>query len=797
MSKTITVSVLPNITFYSGREAEEAASAVENRLYGTQTSYFGELSLTRDNNSYWSLMPSNIFGENPTKYNNIGDIVNSTISYMSKFKDNQVDISVDKNILTFNYNYEDDLNSDFNNTYIIPSQKLIELLLNVNDMRFNKLNYYKDNIELKEITYAHKKYPYNPEGTKYTVTENDNVIEYDFSRQFVDYNYMETSYDVAYIGSYMRAITLADGTISYVPTGMTYTGFNTYYSYLISNINRFDDRMEAFFENNTNSIVEEYGDLKTYFISELDSILTLNLNTYSLNNKNLYAYFNFNSKYNNWFNNIISFDINTNDIQENDTLVKIQPLKEDYFNVNIYTDKICGDDKLCDDLTSFNINDVNNLEEVQKFDIVNPSNIKGLDFTSISSKLKKVNLINKYDKKINATTTANTNWIIENKNISNLEFIRVGNLESESNIEEIYGISNIKSLKEIDIVNCKKIKKDFSLSKLENLKIFNAVGSSIKSFIPKQNLDFEYISLPNELNTLSLKNIKIDEFNYTPNAKLINVTLNNVSGEGLNVQSFMKTWLDALDSTKVEGKEISILKDGIVNNTNLVGINFKNYKVSDLLKFKYIGLNEFSGNISIVGDNNHDLNRQEYLKLRNVFGDEIMEAGKYTSNSKPIKFEYTLDPKAFSKKAYFYYKDRLNVNGEIIDYVMPVNDEEGRLLELEFNMNDNIGGQSLLDLFDNTNLLRFTKNKEKFAYEINLPSKIFTDNDETTSLTKNLLPGDVLLYKGNKLLLVINTPQNNVYNYVKIGRFVFSHNSSNEIYISFEPLVIVDGIIQQ
>ena len=53
MSKTITVSVLPNITFYSGREAEEAASAVENRLYGTQTSYFGELSLTRDNNSYW------------------------------------------------------------------------------------------------------------------------------------------------------------------------------------------------------------------------------------------------------------------------------------------------------------------------------------------------------------------------------------------------------------------------------------------------------------------------------------------------------------------------------------------------------------------------------------------------------------------------------------------------------------------------------------------------------------------------------------------------------------------------
>lgn len=796
MNKTITVSVLPNITFYSGVDAEDAGYAVENRLYGTQTSYFGELSLTKDNNSYWSYMPSNIFGENPTKYDNIGDIINTTISYMGKFKNNQVDIKVEKNILTFNYNYEDDLNSDFDNTYIIPSQKLVELLLNVNDMRFNKLNYYKDNIELKEITYAHKKYPYRGENTKYTVTENNIVKEYDFSNQFVDYNYMETSYDVAYIGSYMRTIILADGTISYVPTGQTYTGFNTYYTYSISDINKFSERMDAFFENKTTSVSEEYGDLKTYFISELDNVLTLNLNTYSLGGKNLYAYFNFNSKYNNWYNNIISFDVDTNGLQTNDELVKINPVTSNYFNVNIFTNKVCGDDQLCEEITSFNIGNVENLEEVQKFDIVNPANIKGLDFTSIAEHIKNINLINNYDKKINVSTIANTNWMIENKNISNLEYLRIGTLLKNCPIEEIYGISTIKSLQEIDIVNCNHLKKDFSLAKLENLKKFDAIGSNIKTFVPKQNLTLEYVSLPETINTISLKNIQIDTFEYTPNANLVNVTFNNVSGNGLNIQNFVKTWIDALDNTLVEGKEISVLKDGIVNNTNLVGINFTDYKVNDLLKFKYIGLNNFSGNISIVGEESNNINRKEYLQLRNTFGDEIMECGKYITNTKPIKFMYTLDPKAFSKPAYFYYKDKININGELIDYVMPINDDFGNLAELEFNMADNIGGQSLLDLFDSIDMLTFRKNKDKFAYEVDLPNKIFTDNDDTTSLTKNLLPGDVLLYKGNKLLLVINTPANNVYNYVKIGRFVFSHNISDEIYISFSPLVITDGKIQ-
>lgn len=792
---TITVSLLPNISFYSGEYAEEAASAVENRQYGTEISYFGELSLTSDNNSYWSLKKSNIFGENPVNYSNIGDIINSTISYMSKFKNNKVDIQVDKNILTFNYKFEEDLDSEFNNTYIVPSQKLVDLLLNVNDMRFNKLKYYKDNIELKGITYAHKKYPYNEPGTKYTVIEDNNIVEYDFSNEFVDYNYIETSYEVAYTGYIMRPITQADGTISYVQTDVTYTGFNTYYDYKIYDINRFDSRMYSFFENNTQNMEEEYGDLKTYFISELDTVLTLNMNTYSIGSKNLYAYFNFTSNYNNWFNNIITFDVDTASLNINDTLAKIDPLNENYFNVGINTNKVCGNDIKTDEISEFKIQNTENLEEIQTFDIVNPSNIKGLDLSDITDKLKKVNLINKYDKKLNVNTTTNTNWMIEGE--LNLEYIKLGNPDLSSNVEEIYGISNITTLKEIDILNCDKLKKDFTISKMANLEKFNAAGSNIKNFIPRKNNHFSYISLPSTINTLTLNNNEIDEFNYEVSSELINLSLYNVTGEGMNVQSFVKDWIDILDNTEVEGKNISMLKDGIITNTNLVGINFENYKVNDLLKFKYIGLNNFSGNISIIGNNSSNINRKEYLQLRNVFGDEIMETGKYTSNSQPIKFEYTLDPDAFNKKAYFYYKTQIDVNGEMINYIMPEYDDEGHDKEFTFIMQDNIGGQSLLDYFDTVDMITFTKNKGKFGYEVELPNKIFTDNDDKSSLTKTPIAGDVLIYKGNKLILVINTPQNNVYNYVKVGRFIFSHNTSDEIIIGFNKLNIVNGEIRQ
>lgn len=774
--ENITVSVLPNITFYSGSEARTAGQAVENRQYGTETTYFGELCLSRDYNSYWNGQGLGVstFGENPTNYSNIGDIINSTITYMNKFKMNDIDIKVDKNILTFEYNLEEDLYGNLNNTITIPSSVLQELLLNINDMRFNKLNYYKGNLELKEVSYMHKKYPYQKEGTIFNISTDNNGEEsieyYDFSRQFVDFKYSEIEHEISYTSYIMREVEREDGTIAYIPTSQSYTGIRYEYSYQLSDINYLEPRITSFFEDNTNRLIENKGDLSTYYISDLDSVITLNLNTTSLGSKNLYAYFNFNSKYNNWFSNSILFNINIEGIEENQDILKITPNKEDYFGLNT---TISNNDIKTGEEIIFKAINIDELTNETNFNIVNPSNIKKIDFTLLNGKVQNIDLINQYSKKLNVYETGNTNWIIENG--LSLESLKLGSTEITNNsLQNLKGINSITTLKELDITNCSNLSKNIQINKLSELEIFKAKGSNITSFVPKKGLTFNTITLPSTINTLVLKNISTTEFDYTPNENLINLTLEDVSG--IDTQSLVMNWVNKLDET-------SVLYDGIITNTNLKGINWSNYPVQDILKLRYLGLNKFEGNISIKGSSlNNTLTRKEYLQLRNVFGDEIMECGKYTTNSKPIKFNYNLDPNAYRKDAFFYYFDDILINGEVISTRIKNTDRD-----YEFNILDTIGGASLLDYFDTHDSIEFTKNKEGFGFESTLEKSIYTDNNERSSQTKNLSAGDVVLYKGNKLILVFRNIST-VYNYNKVGTFLFTVTNSNRIIISFRDL---------
>lgn len=769
---TITVSNLPNINFYTGQDARFGGESVENRRYGAHSDYYGDLGLSSANNSYWNGISNSTFSENPTNYYNIGDIINATISYMNKFKNNNVDINVNKNILTFNYKYETDLNSDFNNTSIIPASQLIDLLLNVNDMTFNKRHYYGNNIELKEVSYARKKYPYNGPNTILTVNDESSETgfkTYDFSKQFVDYKYSVLSYDEQYTRSYMEPYVLADGTIAYRDTGMTYIETQTFYSYEINDINELNNRINTFFDNNTERVDNKYKKLKSYYISDLDTVLTLTLNTYSLSQKNLYAYFNFSNIYDNWFDNSIAFTMNTNNINLNDKLLSIEPKTESWFNIITNEhDMPCGKDIQIDSLYNFKIINKSILEENQIFKIINPSNIKTLDLSENTNKITNINLINNYNKKIDVHNVKNTNWISEGE--INLENLIIGNNEIESNVENIFGINNLITLKKIDITNCNNLRKDFSISKLTQLEEFKAKGSNIKIFIPHANNEFNTITLPDTLKTLILKNNTINNFDYEPTGNLINLTLENIQGEGINVQTFIETWINALENTQLNN--IDVLHAGIIQNTNLVGINFENFDVNTLLKFKYLGLNKFEGIIGIKGDY---LTRKEYLALRNEFGDEIMETGKYTSNSKPIKFEYILDPNAYKKKLYLYYEDNNYGWFEEIFNESPIHTA---------NIIDNTGGNSLLDYFETIDRLDLTMNDGGFGYEVQLSRKIYTDNNDKSSLTKKLNVGDIVLYKGNKLIFVTKQ-KDSVYNYIKLGTLSFSQRAAENIIISF------------
>ena len=773
----ITVSKLPNITFYTGEYAEEAASALENRRYGEYVEEFGTLSKTNDNSSYWSNFKTNMFNETPIEYSNVGNIIDTTISYMNKFKNNNIDISTYKNVITINYNYEDDLESNYDNTYIKPFQEIMDLMLNTNEMTFNKSNYYNNNVELSDITYLNKVYPYNRPGTIYNVFDDeDNLVSYDFSHQFVNYKYSEIAYETTYTA--YRYITREEvdqnGNISYVyiQTNVTYQATAIEYTYKLTDINKFSDKMYLYFKNNSDKLDDEKGELKKYFLDELDTRLLLTLNTYSLGKKNLFAYINFNSINNNWFNNVIKFKMNTENLQNNDGLLTIRPIEDSIFNINInQIEKPCGEDfQLDEDIAHefrlININDLN--EEEQEFTILNPSKINTLDFSNSTDKLKSIDFISEYEKKLNVFNNEKTNWLKENN--CNIQKLIIGNEEKISSIEILKGISELNTLQKIDITNCSNLRNNFSLRNFNNLNYFYANGSSLKSFVPKTGIELFEVSLPESIKTITLKNNTLHKLNYTPNYKLLNVTFENVQEDEnsneeniFNSESFIKTWLEDLSSEEhaIPSQEnsqqlIPILYTGLINNTNLTGINWKNFEVDNLIKLSYVGLNKFSGNINIKGSlENNNLTRKEYINIKNIYSDQL--------ESNQISFTYILDPNAYKKEVEIYIPRKNNETNEV-EYVRYTTDT---LQTLQCTINDTLTGNSFLDFIEENDTIEVNLNSDNTAFEIELNQRL---NTESTSNYKNPRQYDIVIYKGNKLMFITRTLTNNeISNFIKVG----------------------------
>lgn len=807
MGKTLTVSALPTITFYTGEYSENAANAIENRDYGYYIPELGYLSQSFDYNSYWSNKRSDtIFSETPVKYNNIGDIIQSAISYMDKFKNNQIDINVDTNIIEFNFDYEKDLNSEFNNTYIIPASQLYSLLVNCNEMTFNKQNYYRKQNEINDVTFSHKSFPYNKPQTVFIVDDEENPgnqITYDFSNEYVNYNYTVQAYD--YPG------------IDYVYDengnpieGSAYEITLVGYSYFVKNIDYLEPRFNKYFNDNSDNLINNIpdGDTKdiAYSISDLNTVVNLSLNTLSLGRKNLLAYINFTSKYNDWYNKTIQFE--TIEKLEKDDIISITPANENYFNVVINKEKIFGQDIESNEKIDFILNEsIENDEEI--FDIVNATNIKEIDLSNISNKISKVDLLHNYDKKINANKTISSSWINETDNIL-LESLNVSN-ENESNIIDINGITQFKNLKTLNITNCNKLFKEFSLHKLTNLKNFYANGSVRKTFIPAKGQSFENISLPNtSLNTLILRNNTIQNFDYTPNANLVNLTFENtIINNDFSLQTFVNTWLEELKTTMIKTKtssdEIPVLYSGLINNTILSGINFVDYSVSNMIDLSYIGLNmnKLSGTINISGTNPEKyLKREEYMELRNIYGDDLMHVGQTNEeiNNNQFKLLYNIDESIFEKRYSISIKN--NNNEEYIG-------TEAGYLNIPTESNINIStkqnnkiieyysGHSLFDYIENGhNTLEFTeKDIEKIGLQLTLEdTNIIPDlNKEKlidNSSHSDINPGDILLYKGNTIILVLIKNKPTIYNYIKLGRFSFLNNLNTIQYNNIKSITL-------
>ena len=805
MGKTLTVSALPTITFYTGEYSENAANAIENRDYGYYIPELGYLSQSFDYNTYWSSKRTDtLFVETPVHYNNIGDIIQSTVSYMNKFKNNQIDINVDTNVIEFNFDYEKDLNSEFNNTYIIPSSQLYSLLVNCNEMTFNKQNYYRKQNEINDVTFAHKNFPYNQPGTVFIVDDEENPgnqITYDFSNEYVNYNYNVQAYDYPGISYVYRD----DGSII---DDSAYEITLVGYSYFVKNIDYLEPRFNKYFNDNSDNLISNIpsGDTKdiAYSISDLNTVVNLTLNTLSLGRKNLLAYINFTSKYNDWYNKTIQFEIAQDQKLEKDDIISITPANENYFNIVINKEKIFGPDIETNEQINFKLNESRENDE-EIFDIVNPANIKEIDLSKISHKISKVDLLHNYDKKINANETIPSSWINETDDLL-LESLKVGSNEIKSSISDINGITHFKNLKTIDITNCDQLFKEFSLHKLTNLKNFYAYGSARKTFIPAREQVFENVSLPNAyLNTLILRNNTIQNFNYIPNAYLVNLTFENTTihkdkdNNNFSLQGFVNTWLDSLKNTKYKSTSYYVLESGLINNTILSGINFTDYPVSKMIDLSYIGLNmnKLSGTINISGT----LDRHEYMQLRNIYGDDLMHVGKTNDEiqNDKFKFLYNINESIFKKGYSISIKD--NNNEEYIGT------EAGHLNILPssdikiYNKQDNkiieyYSGHSLFDYIENGHkTLEFTeKDIEKIGLQLKLEdTNIIPDLSKEKLINKSsgseIHAGDILLYKGNTIILVL-IEKSTIYNYIKLGQFSFINTLNNIQYNNIKSITL-------
>lgn len=820
MGKTLTVSALPTITFYTGEYSENAANAIENRDYGYYIPELGYLSQSFEYNSYWSnkdKKTDTLFVETPVKYNNIGDIIKSTVSYMNKFKNNQIEINVDTNVIEFNFDYEKDLNSEFNNTYIIPSSQLYSLLVNCNEMTFNKQYYYRKQNEINDVTFAHKNFPYNQPGTIFIVDDEENPgnqINYDFSNKYVNYNYNVQAYDYPAI-DYVYDL---EGNL--IP-GSAYEITLIGYSYFVKNIDYLKPRFNKYFNDNSNNLISNIpsGDKQdiAYSISDLNTVVNLTLNTLSLGRKNLLAYINFTSKYNDWYNKTIQFETAENLVAYDK--ISITPANENYFDVVINKEKIFTQDIESNGKITFTLSNPR-VNDIEIFDILNPENIKEIDLSYISHKISKVNLLHKYDKKINANETILSSWINETDDLL-LESLNVGS-NNESNITDINGITHFKNLKTINITNCNQLFKEFSLHKLTNLKNFYAAGSARKTFIPAREQRFENVSLPNAyLNTLILRDNTIQNFDYIPNANLVNLTFENTTinkdkyDQNFLLQEFVNTWLNSLKTSYIQTKtpddgtsKIKVLYSGLINNTILSGINFTDYPISYMIDLSYIGLNmnKLSGTINISGTNSGKyLKREEYMQLRNIYGDDLMHVGKTNDEIQNDKFKllYNIDENIFKKRYSITIKDQNDNDyiGEGANYLNISTDPNINNINISTKKDNKIieyySGHSLFDYIKNGhNKLEFTeKDIEKLGMKLTLKdTNIIPDLSKEElidkSLSSKIYPGDILLYQGNTIILVLKKNKPTIYNYIKLGRFNFIDNLNDHEYNNIKSITL-------
>ncbi len=757
MKTTIQSENLSSIMIYTGTSYLDAASYLANRQYGSYISELGYLSRTSNLKSYWTNYSDLLYEETEYKFDQMKDILSEGQAYLVSHYDNNGVVTISeitgngKTVSRYHaeYSYQHSLDNDFSNIVDYTAQDLNDFLFSMNYQKYNKEVMYGDEYELNSVRIGAKTFNWHTasdiaytnvtvESTNMSyffayITDNDNNVTYFYSEE----EYINGSGSISgriYSYSYDYTDDVYTYDHYYYPSTNFYTYIQQEYVPIIDTLKDEIEAQVGIFETKYGNNEELY----TYYMYDCSVDIPMTLTTRSLGVKKSTFEMRYSSDYDKWFEYVIP--------------MTLKPCVAS-FDVTAYENGVFGirvneNEQITESDTTIEADETATIafingEQLAYTSMLSPYNMKKLNMSNVAQHIDGVlNLT------YNPWTTNKGNHLVE---------LTIGSETINENITKIMGINDLVNLEYLDISNINHLTSTPAISRLTKLNTFKAKGSNIKSFkpaIPATDVKLKDIELPEGIENIRLQDVTFADnciFDYTIDNKLNSLVLDNV--EGLDTYKFVTDWNTLL---KTNG---NLIPESLIY-LELNGINWDKVPVTIMEDIKKFDLNIKEAQISVLGTSIYGmLSREEYISITKLYG---------------VNAFYTLsdNEKVFKDLRLTKYIPALPQYEYTFTLSSSINDNE---VVATFDNTDNpntiIAVNGVID-----NILAATNNTLSFTYDEHAKyiqhkfSKPVDTKDTIKPLTNNSLSyGDIVLYNGDTILIMMENISNVKFQYIKLG----------------------------
>lgn len=751
---------------YTGSDYLTAASYLADRNYGEYVPDLGYLSKTTAGESYWTKYSDLLYEETEFKFDKISDIYEVGLSYQTTHYPTIGDVTIsqissnNKTVSRYHaeYSYQNDLGNQFSNIVENTTYDLSNFLVSLNYQKYNKQLMYGDDFEVSAIRIGAKTFEWHlASDIAYTnVSFESEHISYFFT-YIIDDNGNVTYYHSLDEYNNAESVTGQSYTFTYEDDVVTYTydpyyyGKDNFYTYFSQEYVPIADTLSYEIAYQSALFGERHGndeDLYTYYMYDCDIDIPMTLTTKSLGVKKSTFEMRYTSEYDRWFETGIPAYFNFIEEDANNVVpsVEFTAYNDGVFGMRINeNENIFEQDEAVeqDESHTFSIQNVDNqYTNETEFIILSPSNMKELSIYEAAGVL-------------NLTKTG---WPHIANNIESLMVSNFNSSEEYDKLDKIMGVNDLVNLKSLTLMNCKHLKSTPSISNLSKLSVFNAETTNIESFKPAENVTLEAVALPESIKNIRLKNVTIaeDASLTMPVANLSSLTLDNVTG--LDTFEFVERWNNALKSSN------SLTPSSLIY-LELNAINWQRVPATIMEDIKKFDLNIKTATISVLGTSTYGmLSREEYIKMTKLYGVNAFAASKTTEK---VFNKLTLN-KAVPALPEFEYSFTLSASGRDTTAVAKFDNTDNPDTIIAVNsVIDNILGKTIAFTYD-----RYAKYISHTFMANDISKPVDTKDTHNSTLNTVLRYGDIVLYNGDTLIIVMERIDNAKFQYIKLGSLV-------------------------